>query len=300
VVALVALGGAATLCVAGCHDIIEEHFSSPPDRAVTWTDSNPADDNDPPESFPAGEAPRCSGAYTFFYPTDLGGPDGTARHPVLTWGNGTNSNACAYSSALTTLARWGYVVIAANSPSTGDGTQVLAAAQHMLSENSNPASVFFNKLDTAKFASIGHSQGAGGAVKAAIASNNLIKTVVTLSLSDPVFFTLIGQTAPDTSLLSVPIFFVRGGADFIASEPGSHAYWDGVPGGAAKASLKGADHNNLTAAGGYVTAWLEYTLKGDGYARGAFVGDPPEIAERGDDPMDPEDPWADVELKNLP
>ena len=122
--------------------------------------------------------------------------------------------------------------------------------------------------------------------------------MVALSLSDPFYWTLIGQTAPDTSQLSVPIFFVRGGADVLATEPGSHDYWEDVPGAAAKASLKGADHNNLTAAGGYVTAWLEYTLKGDGYARGAFVGDPPEIAERGDG--DEEDPWENVELKNLP
>jgi hypothetical protein len=78
---------------------------------------------------------------------------------------------------------------------------------------------------------------------------------------------------------------------------GAALYYGGVPGAAAKASLKGAGHNDLQAAAGYVTAWLDYTLKGDGYARGAFVGDPPEIVERSGDP---EDAWENVALKNLP
>jgi hypothetical protein len=47
----------------------------------------------------------------------------------------------------------------------------------------------------------------------------------------------------------------------------------------------------------YVTAWLDYTLKGGGYAREAFVGDPPEIVERSGDP---EGAWENVALKNLP
>jgi pimeloyl-ACP methyl ester carboxylesterase len=291
------LGSLSAVALAGCHDVIEEHYLSTPDLPVTWRDSNPADDADPPEGFPPGQNPRCSGAFTYFYPTDLGGPNDTFKHPVLTWGNGTGSNACAYAPALLQLAAWGYVVVAANNASTGWGTEILAAANHLVQENANPSSVFHGKLDTNKIGAIGHSQGAGGAIRAAVLSSGLIKSVVALSLTDPLGWVPVGIPAPDTGQLSVPTFFVRGSNDFLATELGAALYYGGVPGAAAKASLKGAGHNDLQAARGYVTAWLDYTLKGDGYARGAFVGDPPEIVERSDAP---EDAWENVALKNLP
>jgi pimeloyl-ACP methyl ester carboxylesterase len=274
------VGSVATVALVGCHDVIEEHYLATPNRPVTWRDSNPADDENPLEEYPPGQDARCSGTYTYFYPSDLGGPNGTEKHPILTWGNGTGANACVYAPELVKLAAWGYVVVAVNLASTGWGTEMLQAAQHMVQENASPSSVFHGKLDTNKVAAIGHSQGAGGAVRAAVASNGLVKSVVALALTDPLGWLFVGIPAPDTGELSVPTFFVRGSADPIATELGAALYYEGVPGEAAKAALKGAGHNNLQGAAGYVTAWLDYTVKGNSYARDAFVGDPCEIEER--------------------
>jgi pimeloyl-ACP methyl ester carboxylesterase len=282
--------------LTACDDVIEKEYTTPPARPVTWTDSNPADDADPPDGFPPGQKPKCSGAYTYFYPTDLGGPAGTEKHPVLTWGNGTGADACAYSSALLKLAAWGYVVVAVNSPRTGLGTEIFDAASHLVNENANPASPFHDKLDLTRIGAIGHSQGAGGAIRAAIASNGLIKSVVALSLTDPLGWVPVGIPAPDTRLLSAPTFYVRGSNDFLATELGAELYYGGTPVGAAKAALKGADHNNLTAAAGYVTAWLKFTLEGDTRARGAFVGNPPELLANADEASDP---WENAKVKNI-
>jgi hypothetical protein len=287
--AVIGVGG---LSLAGCDDVIEKEFSTPPDRPVTWIDSNPADDNQNPDDFPAGQGPRCSGAYTYFYPSDLDNPSHTAKYPVITWGNATNANACVYAPQLMNLAKWGFVIVAANSPRTGWGTEMLDAANHLVSENANPSSRFFGNIDTNRFGAMGHSQGAGGAVRAAIDSNNLIKTVVTLALSDPLAWAGVLIPPPDTGLLRVPTFFVRGVDDVIATEVGAQLYYQGTqqsnpPIGAAKAALKGADHFDLSGAAGYMTAWFKYFLEGNTRAKGAFIGNPPELLANSDEDADP-------------
>ena len=287
---------AVGLTLTACDDVIEQHFSTPPPRAVTWIDSNPADDNQPAEGFPAGQGPRCSGAFTYFFPSDLGGTSGTVKHPVITWGNATDANACAYAEELMKFAAWGFVVVAANSPRTGFGTEILDAARHLVNENANPSSRFFDKIDTGKIGSMGHSQGAGGAVRAAIASGGLIKTVVALSLSDPAWWAGVLIPPPDTGLLRVPAFFVRGSNDLIATEIGAQLYYQGTPAGAAKAALKGGDHFDVRGSAGYVTAWFKYFLEGDQQARGAFIGSPPELIANSDEAADP---WQFTLIKNL-
>src|SRR5262245_31819761 len=82
-----------------------------------------------------------SGAYTLFYPTNLGA--GGFDHPILTWGNGTNATPSKYTGLLTHLASWGFVVIASNSGSTGLGTQMLDGVEFLIVENAVPASIFY-------------------------------------------------------------------------------------------------------------------------------------------------------------
>jgi len=295
-IADVVLLASVALTLTACDDAIEQQFSMPPARPVTWIDSNPADDDQPPEGFPAGQGPRCSGAFTYFFPSDLGGTSGTDKHPVITWGNATSSNACAYAADLMEFAAWGFVVVAANSPRTGFGTEILEAAEHLVNENANPSSQFFNKIDTAKIGAMGHSQGAGGAVRAAIDSNGLIKTVVALSLSDPAWWLGVLIPPPDTGLLQVPTFFVRGSDDVLATEIGAQLYYQGAPAGAAKAALKGGDHFDVRGSAGYVTAWFKYVLEGNQQARGAFIGSPPELIANSDEESDP---WEHTLIKDL-
>jgi hypothetical protein len=246
-----------------------------------------------PWAVSTGTVSTPGGAYTLFYPTNLGANG--FDHPILTWGNGTNATPSKYTGILSHLASWGFVVIASNSGQTGLGTQMLAAVDYLIVENAYPSSVFYQNLDTTKVGALGHSQGAGGALNATLASEGLITSTLTVALPDPIWWS---TPVPNMSTwpTSARIFFVRGTTDFLATEAAAVNWYNPVPGGAAKAGLKSTGHNEVqkstTRLKGYVTAWMMYTLRGDTYARGAFVGSPPEINGN--------TAWTNAAEKNLP
>lgn len=235
----------------------------------------------------------ASGGYKLYYPTNLG--SGGFLHPILTWGNGTGATPSKYDGILTHLASWGFVVIASNSGQTGLGTEILNGANWMVGQNANSASIFYHKLDVANVGALGHSQGAGGALNATLNSGGLITSTLTAALPDPLWW-----STPVPNMTTYPvasqIFFVRGTSDFLATESAAVNWYNPVPGGAAKAGQKSAGHNEIQSAStrlkGYVTAWMLYTLRGDTYARGAFVGSPPEINTN--------TAWQNAAEKNLP
>jgi pimeloyl-ACP methyl ester carboxylesterase len=259
---------------------------------VTWSDGRPGGCDD--------QQPAPALAYTFVYPTDLG--TGGTRHPIITWGNGTSISAnatCSYRAALERLASRGFVIVAANSGSVGDGKAMLSGADLLVQENADPSSLFYGKLDTTRIGAVGHSQGAGGAVNATLMSAGRITSVVALAFTSTFWWWVVGHPVPDTAALTAPVLFLRGAKDRLATEAWQQSCYDGVSGAAVKASLVGAGHNDLSGASGYVTAWLQYTLAGDSRARGAFVGRgglPPEILTN----AAPTGPWQGVALKNLP
>jgi len=250
-----------------------------------------------PGSFSVSTANVTDGSgtviYNLYYPTNLGA--GGLRHPIITWGNGTNALPSNYWGVLNHLASWGFVVVASTDLTTGTGTEVLAAANYMVQQNSNSGSIFYQKLDTTRVGAIGHSQGAGGAVNATNNSNGLIKTTVPIALPNSVWVSPGDEYY--VQLLTVPVLFLGGSSDtFIASPATVTGYYNQVPGAAAVAVLKGAGHNTIQNTGGgflgYINAWMMYTLRNDTTARGAFVGSPPE--------MNTNTSWQNQAVKNLP
>jgi Chlorophyllase enzyme len=233
--------------------------------------------------------------YVVFHPTDLG----TGDHPILTWANGSSATPADYEGLLTHLASWGFVVIASDSGQTGWGTEALAGAIYMVGENGDPASPFHHKLDTAHVGALGHSQGATGAVNATIMSDGLITSTVAVNFVDPIWFNPASQM-PDFDRLTAPVFFATGVSDILSTALAQRAYYDRVPGAAARAGLAGAGHTTIQQPAngflGYVTAWLRYTLEGDPVARAAFLssgGDGrPEIETNAR--------WQNQATKNLP
>ncbi|MEV0150339.1 MULTISPECIES: alpha/beta hydrolase [unclassified Nonomuraea] len=216
--------------------------------------------------------------YRLTYPADLGA--GGIKHPIITWGNGTNAVPAQYSGVLDQLASWGFAVVASTDTTTGTGSEMIAAAQYLVDRNSDASSVFHGKLDVTKVGAVGHSQGAGGSVNTATKTTGLIDTVVPIALPAPIWVS--PGDAFSVSKLACPVLFLSGAADTLIS-PGSaiQTYYGQVPGAAAKALLKGAGHNTIQGTGGgflgYLTAWLMYQLQGDTYARGAFAGSTPEL-----------------------
>jgi hypothetical protein len=211
--------------------------------------------------------------YSVYRPTDLGA--GGFRHPIVSWGNGTNAVPSQYSGLLTRLASWGFVVVASNSTATGYGTEITAAAQAMVAANGQPASPYYQKLDAGKIAAVGHSQGAGGSTRAVIANPGLFTTLVPIALPAQIWVSPGHEY--DTAQITRPVFFVGGSNDrFIASPSTLTGYYNRVPGAAALGVLRNAGHNTIQGTGGgfpaYITAWLLYQLRGDTHAKGAFVG----------------------------
>jgi pimeloyl-ACP methyl ester carboxylesterase len=216
--------------------------------------------------------------YVVVHPADLGA--GGARHPIVTWGNGSNAGPDRYTGVMRHLASWGFVVIASTSTTTASGTEMLQAARHLVAENDDPASRFAGTLDPTRVAAAGHSQGAGGAARATLASHGLIRTVVPINPPDP--FWIPDADEVDVSLVTVPVLLLGGVLDTLISPPRTlTGYYNRIPGAAVRASLRAADHNTIQDTGGgylgYLTAWLRYQLSDDAGAGAAFRGAQPEL-----------------------
>lgn len=230
--------------------------------------------------------------YVIHHPRDLG-RDGT-RHPIVTWGNGSWATPAQYQGVLNQLASWGFVVIASTSSTTGTGVDMLAAVDYLIARNTDAASIFAGTLDTARIAAAGHSQGAGGAARATLASGGRISTVVPINPPDP--FWVNDADEFDFTLVTVPVLLLSGVADTWISPPRTVTdYYNKISGPAVRACLKGADHNTIQGSGGnylgYLTAWLRYQLLGDGHAGTAFRGERPELLSN--------PAWSNQAVKNL-
>lgn len=202
------------------------------------------------------------GTHTVFRPADLGGD----RHPVIVWGNGTGATPAIYAPLLRHLASYGFVVAAADTPSSGSGAEMLAGARTLVAENARPGSRYFGRIDTAHIGATGHSQGGGGAIAAG--ADPLITTTVPL------------EPGPLGSVpaLHGPVFFLGGQLDVIVV-PGLLViprYYAASHVPAVYGELAGATHFTAVGdAGGFrgaITAWFRYWLAGDTRAKGVFFG----------------------------
>ena len=230
--------------------------------------------------------------YHLWYPTNM-----TSGHAIISFGVGTGGTPSQYADTLDHLASWGFVVIANDNGTQGLGQYIVAGAQYMVLKNSDPASIFYNKLDTTKIGAFGHSQGAGGVLNAVLAQPTLFDGAVANALPNPSWW-----STPVPSLTGwptgVPLWIQCGTSDsLICSLSAMQTWYNQVPGAAARARAKSAGHNELQLANnkyqGYDTAWFRYTLKGDTYARGAFAGATPEVPTN-------TTRWQDWAAKNLP
>lgn len=232
-------------------------------------------------------------SYVIHYPTGLGA--GGARHAIVTWGNGSWATPGHYVGVLNHLASWGYVVIASTSSTTGRGTEMLEAVRYLVARDTDPTSVFAGRLDTARIAAAGHSQGSGGAARATIAAGGQIRTAVPINPPDP--FWVSAADKIDFAQVNVPVLLLSGVNDTWISPPRTlTGYYNKITGAAARASLNGADHNTIQGTGGgylgYLTAWLHYQLLGDEFAGSAFRGPNPELLSN--------PAWLNQAAKNLP
>jgi len=242
--------------------------------------------------------PTGSVIYDLFYPRHYAALG--FKSPIITWGNGTTGRPAMVSTLLSHLASYGFTVIASTSGWTGSGTQIDAAAHYLAAQDNATGSMFYHRLNVHKIAAVGHSQGAGGAVRAATNDPALITAVLTFSLPNTFWARpnpgcpTRPDCLPDPAALTQPVFFIStyGPFDsFIASPATERAFYNSTTVHAALGIIREsggeiADHNSIenTAYGGnpagelgYATAWLEYQLRGNATAAGAFTGAHPEL-----------------------
>lgn len=255
----------------------------------------------PPGPYATATATVTNGSGTVIY--DLFYPSHYAalgfKSPIVTWGNGTGGTPAGVSVFLRHLASYGFTVIASTLPNTGSGKEIDAAARYLVAQDSVTGSVFRGHLNVNEVAAAGVSQGATGAVRATTNDPALIKTVMTFSEPNPVWAAPNPDcpTAADCTAhpaaLTRPVFFIstHGFWDSIIASPATEKAFflstsvhaalgiilnsDGKP--ADHASIGNPPMGNPGGFLGYATAWLEYQLRGNVTAAGAFTGAHPEL-----------------------
>jgi predicted dienelactone hydrolase len=197
-----------------------------------------------------------------YHPNDLG--RGGRRHPVVLWGNGTWLNPAHYEPLLQHLAKQGFIVAAAFTSNAGSGREMLAGLDKLTQLNQNAESPFYGHVDVGTVASMGHSQGGGGALQAA--HDPRVDTVVAL---EP----FMGNAAG----VHGPAFFVAGERDTTIPPASVRQRFDAstnIP--AVYGEFADADHItpalDAGAMRGPITAWLRWHLMVDAVAKRQFVG----------------------------
>jgi pimeloyl-ACP methyl ester carboxylesterase len=225
--------------------------------------------------------------YDIYYPEDYAALG--FKSPIVTWGNGTDDIPPQYSTLLSHLASYGFSVIGTTSRTTGSGVEIGDAAHYLVTQAGTAGSVFYGNLDVNRVAAVGHSQGAGGATRAALNNPAVIKTLMTFSL--PITYWLNG---PSIAQLTRPAFLTstHGIFDSVIAPPViERIFYDTLTVPAALGIIlesdgKRADHASIVdpAYGGnpggelgYATAWLAYQLRSDPTAAAAFTGAHPEL-----------------------
>ncbi|MFG3041456.1 alpha/beta hydrolase family protein [Streptomyces sp. NPDC048330] len=201
--------------------------------------------------------------HTFYYPRDMGRRG--ERHPVVIWGNGTGAVPGFYSGLLRHWASQGFIVAAANTPTSNFALSMRAGIDVLENRNADGASPFFGKVDLDHIASAGHSQGGAAALNAAV--DPRVDTAVPI------------QPGPlaDPDLMDEPVFYLAGQNDLTvwpALVKAFHRDSDHVP--SVYGEVRGAGHLSSIGDGGNfrapTTAWLRFWLLGDENARGMFFG----------------------------
>jgi hypothetical protein len=203
---------------------------------------------------------QTDAAHTYYSPTDLG----TVKHPVVLWGNGTFLNPTHYDALLRHLASHGFIVAAANTSNALSGNEIRAGLDNLTTFNGQSGNRFYGTVDLTRVATVGHSQGGGGAITAG--NDARIDTVVAV---EP----FLGNDAG----VKGTIFYMAGENDTTITPASVRAKYDGTPRPAAYGLLAGASHTDPIVNGnmfrGPITAWLRWQLMGDGTARNQFVGE---------------------------
>ena len=239
-------------------------------------------------TFPAEDA--AVGAYTVWYPA------GAENCPAVLFLNGTGQKTSCFQDYFSRIASFGIVAIGTEDTAPGHGDSAQMALAFLLTQNADPDSVLFGKVNTDKIGIAGYSQGGAGALRSAslLPFAEAFCTVAVISPSNETRAHSMGWDY-DPSRISVPVFILSGTADddaagTVTSLSQLQETFIKLAGPKAMARKTGAGHQNARQETvGYVAAWLCWQLCEDTEAAKVFTGGAPEIAANPD--------WQDVCLQ---
>lgn len=230
---------------------------TPSSRALPAVDSV---EKDGPFSVAIDKNVGPSGKAWVVRPASLGSL-GVTKHPIFIFGPGGGSTPAPYEDILRKMASHGFVIFS-QQPSDS-GAEMKAGIDWIISQNSNPSSPYYNKLDTSKIGAGGHSLGSVAAYN--VASDSRISTTFHIDGGS-----LDGKGA---SKMRKPTALVCGTADNLALENTRTDYrnatvpiWYG--------EMIGVDHGTgpskcISA----LIAWLRWQLAGETERKSMFIGD---------------------------
>jgi hypothetical protein len=246
--------------------------------------------------------------HTIFRPKDLSVFGRKNKLPIIAWGNGACANSPAgHLNFLSEVASHGFLVIAIGpmpqegQPGGGKTTssQMLDAINWAIAQNSDKASIFYNKIDISKIAVSGMS--CGGLQTLEVAPDPRVTTAVVCNsgiIGEPGkgFPGMPKLTKEDLTKLHTPTLYLLGGTIDIAYNNGMDDYnrINHVPVFVANMEVGHGGTYSQPHGGEFAkvaTAWFNWQLKGDQEAGKLFTGDPCQLSQS--------TIWK-VEKKNLP
>ena len=216
-----------------------------------------------------------------YYPADL--KTSQKKWPLVLMANGTGIRASKYKAIFRHLASWGFIVVGNEDEWTWDGKSISKSLDMMLKANTDPSSLFYQKVDTACIGLTGHSQGGMCVYTAASLFENsqLYKALCTQSGTATMLVDSLG--ADFLKDIKAPMLLMGGCGDFDAKAlcklDELQKSYEGI--GSEQrimGRIKGTDHGDMLPRGdAYMTAWMRYWLCGDTEAKKCFVGRKAEI-----------------------
>lgn len=215
-------------------------------------------------------------------------PKKQGKYPLVIMVNGTGVPYDEYNQIFEHLASWGYVVAGNDFEYSWDGSCSSYTLDFVLSNEKLSTLVNEDKIAIG-----GHSQGGEGTFNAITQFENGSKYKACFSLSPTCEPLAVGlgwtynideNTAYDLSKVKVPTFMVAGTGEFdsntVCPLTELQANFKAITDTSVViARRKDTDHGDmLWRSDPYVTAWLEFQLKGVGENRAAFFGESSELA----------------------
>lgn len=237
-------------------------------------------------------------AHTVFRPADLSVFGKNNPLPVIVWGNGACTNSpWEHINFLSEIASHGYIVIATgympvegqtNYGAMSTSEQQIESIDWAEKVNADPASPYFNKLDTKSIAAAGMS--CGGLQTLSNAADKRLKTIMICNsgLFVDSSTAVPGMPMPHKeSLKSIhtPVLYMLGGPEDIAYNNGmddfkriDHVLAVAVNYPVGHGGTYGQPHGGEFSV--VALKWLDWNLKGDRSALMFFVGEKPGILQR--------------------